>query len=166
MGKQGSGPEGLPAAYQENNQTGRQKDRADRQPEGQGVGLAARRVGRTDPTHPTNQEHPGRPEADEAARDRRPARALGKEPPPNDQTWEQREGVSQVGTPKQTAKNETCHEQPLRLHLSDPRRVNVGPSMLAGAGWVNTSRYRHYGEMVTRRPSSAAALRAVVDNHW
>ena len=27
MGKQGSGPEGLPAAYQENNQTGRQKGR-------------------------------------------------------------------------------------------------------------------------------------------
>jgi hypothetical protein len=37
------------------------------------------------------------------------------------------------------------------LHLSDSRRMNVGPSMLAGAGWVNPSRYPHDGEMVTDR---------------
>ena len=75
MGSRKSVPDGLPAAYQEDNQTCRHKDRTDRQPEGQGVGLAARRVGRTDPTHTTIQKHPGRSEADEATRDRRPARA-------------------------------------------------------------------------------------------
>jgi len=69
--------------------------------------------------------------------------------PPDEQTWEQREPVDQVGTPKQSAKNDTCHQERSRLHLSDPRRTNIGPSMLASASRVNTSRYRHYGEMVT-----------------
>jgi hypothetical protein len=127
MGSRKSVPDGLPAAYQEDNQTCRHKDRADRQPEGQGVGLAARRVGRTDPTHTTNQKHPGRSEADESARDRRPAGALGKEPPPDEQTWEQRERVDQVGTPKQSAKNESCHQERSRLHLSDLRPLTSEP---------------------------------------
>jgi hypothetical protein len=127
MASRESVSDGLPAAYQEDNQSCRQKDRADRQPEGQDVGLSARRVGRADPTHTTNHKHPGRPEAHEATRNRRPARAPAKEPPPHEQTWEQREGVDQVGKPKQPAKGETYRQGRPRLHLSNLRPLTSEP---------------------------------------
>jgi hypothetical protein len=143
----------VPAASQPEQQPRKEEDRSDGEPEGQDVRLGAGWVGRTDPTCTTNQEQPGRPEAYEATRNRRPARALGKEPPPDEQTWEQREWVDQVGKPKQPAKRETYRQGFPRLHLSGLRLANVGPSMLAGTRWVNASTGQHYGEMVVGLPT-------------
>jgi hypothetical protein len=150
MARQISAVDHVPAPNQQEQKPYHHEDRAYREPGRQDIRLGARLIVRTAPTDPPDQEHPSRPETDEAARNRKLARVLRREPPPHEQTREQRDGVEQVGEGEQPSNHETNRQWPSWLHLSDLRLATVGPSMGVGASTVNASRDRHYGKMVDK----------------
>jgi hypothetical protein len=109
----------LPAGSQPEHQAGREEHRADGKPQSDHARLNARRVGRTDPADPSNQEHPDGPETDEAARGRDQSGALPQQPGPHQQTRKQGERPGQqVGKGEEPAEHKARQQRRPRPHLS------------------------------------------------